>query len=1195
MRDIEFRLTANLDDATKEVSGFRKEYADLVKVVEKPLRQVNAFRDLESNLEQTSKTMRDARDRVRDLAGELARSESPTRKLQESYRAAARELQKLERLEASQSVQLSQMSSGLRSAGVDTRNLAAEQKRLASEYGKALAAGRSDSSLSAATKNLGAGAVRETQQELAKLRQQFSLVRDSGQLSSRDLGIAQANYRKSVSETLTKLRELRSVNADPVKAAAISDRAALGSAKSALGADSVKVTQQALVKLREQFKLVRDSGELSARDLGIAQANYRRSVSDTLTKLRELRSVNAAPARATPPVLVDTAREALGINRLKEVRRQTNLLTADYQRLMRSGVLSAEERAVAETQYRRKLLESQKAVQALTAEQQKNRAAKSDKSSVGETVAFVGGGVSALAVAVAYLKTTDAAKKMEAQLRLTTATQAEFNEAQRATFEIAQRNQAPLEDVVTLYSRLQPAMAQMGRGQKDTLSIIDAVTQSLRISGATASETSSTIIQFSQALGSGVLRGEEFNSIAENSPRLLRALAEGLKVPTGALRNMASEGKLTADVIVETLLGQLPKLSAEAAQLPETFGGALEKMKNQLIISTKQLDEFTGASQSAVDMVKSLTEAISKLSSGEFGDFFRSNKQSLGGFNNEISNTLARIRDLTAARAKLRPYDAKDTVLFDWKLYNRADLDKELASLNGYIEETKRSRDKLSVDLGLSNAQMDQAETARVEAAQRQSTQLKEVQTRLLADTKKALKDQVKAENAANAELKKAKAAQLDTQKRYAKALADLKKGPDKDPTYGAANILKVDAKKALAKGDVVGAKEKAGAALDMLNKMAASGGNTLGFEGFIKELKAIEEGADRITRTKAEDKLQALKDKTADLKDQMDKLKDVQITPVLSDEAVAAVTKQMEDLKLKLGQQMTVPLKISPTPEMLAIGDPLAGKPVTFPTPPAAPATTPTPVVVQQPGATPKPAQQAANKLKFKPGVSSYSQDELNVPVKPVLEEDYYDKIVREVAARGKVPVPVEPQVSPDAVGKVDVPVQTAVDPASVAATQSQVAAIAAQLRQNLVIPVSLVPPAGGAPAPATPDVPGFAAGDMVRGPGTGTSDSILARLSNGEFVMRAAAVQHYGPDLLRQINERRLPRFATGGEVSTRALPSIPAPSQSLMRQINPPAPEPFANLALTVGGNTYNVNAPKSEFDRLIREQRIKFGST
>src|SRR5690606_4971842 len=98
----------------------------------------------------------------------------------------------------------------------------------------------------------------------------------------------------------------------------------------------------------------------------------------------------------------------------------------------------------------------------------------------------------------------------------------------------------------------------------------------------------------------------------------------------------------------------------------------------------------------------------------------------------------------------------------------------------------------------------------------------------------------------------------------------------------------------------------------------------------------------------------------------------------------------------------------------------------------------------------------------------------------------------------------------------------------------------------------------------------------------GTGTSDSILARLSNGEFVMKAAAVQHYGPDFLRRINERRLPGFAEGGAVGNRFLPDIPAPGQSLMQQVNPPAPEPYGHLSISLNGETYNVQAPQQEFD-------------
>lgn len=1108
MRDIELRLTADLDDATKEVAGFRKEYGEMVKVVEKPLRQVNAFRDLESNVEKTGRAMQDARERVRQLGAELARAETPSRKLQETYRASVRDLERLGRVEAQQVTQLNQMGAGLRAAGLDTRNLAAEQTRLSAAYNKALAAGRADTSLNSAKSALGAGAVRETQSELVRLRQQYALVKSSGELSARDLGIAQDNYRRKVSETLARLREMRAVNAVPVK---------------------------------------------------------------------------------TVPVVADTARQSLGINQLKALRLQLAFLTADYQRLTRSGVLSATERAVAETQYRRKIEETRQSIAALSGEERRRSRPSAAPSGGGmsENLTLAGGGLSAIAVGAAYLRTTDAAKKMEAQLKLTTSSQEEFNEAQRATFEIAQRNQAPLADVITLYSRLQPAMAQMGRGQKDTLAVIDAVTQSLRISGATASETGSTITQFSQALGSGVLRGEEFNSIAENSPRLLRALAEGLNVPTGALRNMATQGQLTADVIVDTLLGQLPKLTAEAQKLPETFGGALTQLNNQLTISTKLFDDWAQISAKATNGIKTFTAAMAALNSGEFGDFFRKDKQSIAGFNNEIGVVMARIRDLQNVRSGLK--SDSDTSLFQWKFWDRKEIDAEVSALKRHIAEMSTERDKLATDQGLSNAEQDKLAADRLASAQKSARDLKDVQTKLVTDTEAALKAMVSAEKAAASDLEKAKAAQLKTQEKYSKALSSLGSGAGGDGSYASAQSLKIGARQALQRGDVESAKEQANAALDILKKLADSGENTYGFAGFIKELQGIEAAADGINVEKAQNSLEQAKQKTEELKAKLDELKSVVITPTMSEDALAKVRKQIRDLKILIGQQLDIPVDVVPSSQMQAMA--MQTPSVSFPTTDGAATVVPEIPVTVVP---PKTSSQA-KKLTYQPGTSSYSAQDTVMPVQPVVEEDAYQRMVREVAARGRVPVPVEPTVPEGSISDVQVPVTPELDQTAASAAISQVAAIAVKMKESLTVQMTVLGPAAANVSGPDPDVPQFARGDMVRGPGTGTSDSILARLSNGEFVMRAAAVQHYGPNLLRQLNERRLPKYATGGLVSPRLMPDVPSPGASIMQQVNPPPLESMGTVALSVGGETYNLQAPKQDFQRILRNQRLKFGKT
>ena len=93
------------------------------------------------------------------------------------------------------------------------------------------------------------------------------------------------------------------------------------------------------------------------------------------------------------------------------------------------------------------------------------------------------------------------------------------------------------------------------------------------------------------------------------------------------------------------------------------------------------------------------------------------------------------------------------------------------------------------------------------------------------------------------------------------------------------------------------------------------------------------------------------------------------------------------------------------------------------------------------------------------------------------------------------------------------------------VAALQNQLAAL-----QDKTITVTVQTVQAGA---AAPEVPAYASGGMLRGPGSGTSDSILARVSNGEYIVKAAAVSHYGAGLLSRINNMQIPRFASGGQV--------------------------------------------------------------
>lgn len=157
-------------------------------------------------------------------------------------------------------------------------------------------------------------------------------------------------------------------------------------------------------------------------------------------------------------------------------------------------------------------------------------------------------------------------------------------------FQISQDTRSSLSATAMLYGRLERSTRTAGTSTEDLEKLTETVNKGLIISGASAAEASSTMIQLSQALASGVLRGQEFNSISENGSRIAVALSEALGVTIGELRAMAAEGKLTTDVVVKGLLSQANKIGDEFAKTFITMGQAIEVAGNNL---TKYFGEST--------------------------------------------------------------------------------------------------------------------------------------------------------------------------------------------------------------------------------------------------------------------------------------------------------------------------------------------------------------------------------------------------------------------------------------------------------------------------------------------------------------------------------------------------------------------------------------------------------------------------
>ncbi|HHH0005847.1 TPA: tape measure protein [Yersinia enterocolitica] len=174
-------------------------------------------------------------------------------------------------------------------------------------------------------------------------------------------------------------------------------------------------------------------------------------------------------------------------------------------------------------------------------------------------------------------------------------------------FDISQDTRAGLEATATLYGRLERATRSAGTSTADLAKLTTTINKGLVVSGATAEEASSTMIQLSQALASGVLRGEEFNSISENGSRLAVALADSLGVTVGQLRAMAAEGKLTTDVVVNGLLKQSDAIAKE-------FGNTVLTMGQAFTVASNNITKFIGESSSVNTALNIFNQGVITLS-----------------------------------------------------------------------------------------------------------------------------------------------------------------------------------------------------------------------------------------------------------------------------------------------------------------------------------------------------------------------------------------------------------------------------------------------------------------------------------------------------------------------------------------------------------------------------------------------------
>ncbi|EPE4655895.1 tape measure protein [Escherichia coli] len=155
-----------------------------------------------------------------------------------------------------------------------------------------------------------------------------------------------------------------------------------------------------------------------------------------------------------------------------------------------------------------------------------------------------------------------------------------LEEVTNRVFKAAQKSMSPLDATAALYSKLERATRDSGLSGRDLASIVETINKSFQVSGASASEMEGGIRQLAQALGSGELRGDEFNSVMDNAPRLAEGIAKSMGVSSTALREMAKDGKITKDIIIAAVRAMKSEVDKEFDNMAITMSDAFTVATN---------------------------------------------------------------------------------------------------------------------------------------------------------------------------------------------------------------------------------------------------------------------------------------------------------------------------------------------------------------------------------------------------------------------------------------------------------------------------------------------------------------------------------------------------------------------------------------------------------------------------------------
>ncbi len=239
--------------------------------------------------------------------------------------------------------------------------------------------------------------------------------------------------------------------------------------------------------------------------------------------------------------------------------------------------------------------------------------AVSQTNALGASMQALAGYMAGVVTVGAAINKIDAYTNLQNRLKLVTNSQQELNKAMNDTFKIAQSSYQTWDSVVQVYQRFSDNAKTLGINMEQTAKLTETVSKAVAVSGASTQAAEAALTQFGQALASGTLRGEELNSILEQTPALAKAIAQGMGITVGQLRSVAAEGKITGDVLVDALTKSADSVEQLFAKTDVTISQSIGLLSNELTKFIGEAGQSSGAANLLAGSIKLLSENLSLL------------------------------------------------------------------------------------------------------------------------------------------------------------------------------------------------------------------------------------------------------------------------------------------------------------------------------------------------------------------------------------------------------------------------------------------------------------------------------------------------------------------------------------------------------------------------------------------------------